>query len=62
MLKVQAAASWTSGTHSAQSVLQSKLCLSEDVQTAGSYSIPKTLQSGKYKVMSLRFWFLTFKN
>lgn len=34
MLKVQAAASWTSGTRSTQTVLQSELCLSEAVQTA----------------------------
>lgn len=35
MLKVQAAVSWTSGGDDVQSVLQSLLCLSVDVQTAG---------------------------
>lgn len=52
---LKAAVSWTSGTHSAQSVLQSKLCLSEDVQTAETYSIPKPLQSYEYKVSNFSY-------
>lgn len=42
MLKVQAAFSWTSGAAETQTVLQSKLCLSMDVQTAQIYSITKS--------------------
>lgn len=40
MLNVQAA-SWTSGAAETQTVLQSKLCLSMDVQTAQIDSITK---------------------
>lgn len=53
MLKVQAA-SWTSGAAETQTVLQSKLCLSMDVQTAQIDSITKGIvMSTHHRVICL---------